>query len=154
MSTGGGGVEHNLFVRCVGENELISNSSCGNTYRYNTLLDSPGAPAHVATWQRLQVYGNIFRGTDGLRIFGDRHQIFSNYFEGNTLGINLGNGDGEDADGAKLTSHDRPDHCVIAFNTLVDNRTHYQMSGRKEAWARTTRPLRTTLFTDGRGGEN
>src|SRR5207253_1243572 len=76
-------------------------------------------------------YGNYFRGTDGLRIFGDRHQIFSNYFEGNSLGINLGNGDGEVADGAKLTSHDRPDDCVITFNTLIDNATHYEMGGRK-----------------------
>ena len=28
MSTGGGRVENNMFVRCVGENELISNKSC------------------------------------------------------------------------------------------------------------------------------
>ena len=41
MSEGHGIVEHNLFVRCVGENELISNKSCANTYRYNTIVDSP-----------------------------------------------------------------------------------------------------------------
>jgi hypothetical protein len=76
------------------------------------------------------VYGNYLRNTEGLRIFGDRHQIFSNYFEKNYIGINLGNGGAEVADGAPLTSHDRPDNCVIAFNTLVDNRTHYQMSRR------------------------
>jgi poly(beta-D-mannuronate) lyase len=130
MSTGGGVVEYNLFVRCVGENELISNKSCGNTYRYNTFLDSPGAQLTLRHGNDCVVYGNIFRGTDGLRIFGDRHQIFSNYFEGNTRGINLGNGGGEVADGAKLTSHDRPDNCVIAFNTLINNKTHYQMDGR------------------------
>ncbi len=131
MSTGAGLVEHNLFVRCIGENELISNKSCGNTYRYNTLLASPGAQLTLRHGNDCFVYGNIFRGTDGLRLFGDRHQVFSNYFERNTRAINLGNGDGEVADGAKLTCHDRPDHCVIAFNTLIENKITYQMDGRK-----------------------
>jgi poly(beta-D-mannuronate) lyase len=130
MSTGAGLVEHNLFVRCLGENELISNKSCGNTYRYNTFLESPGTQLTLRHGNDCLVYGNIFRGTDGLRIFGDRHQIFSNYFEKNSVGINLGNGGAEVADGAPLTSHDRPDHCVIAFNTLIDNATHYKMTPR------------------------
>jgi poly(beta-D-mannuronate) lyase len=133
MSTGSGVVEYNLFVRCTGENELISNKSCGNTYRYNTFLDSRGAQLTIRHGNDCVVYANIFRGLDGLRIFGDRHLIFSNYFEGNTRGINLGNGDGEVADGAKLTSHDRPDNCVIVFNTLVNNRAQYQMDGRTKA---------------------
>lgn len=130
MSTGAGLVEHNLFVRCLGENELISNKSCGNTYRYNTFLESPGTQLTLRHGNDCLVYGNIFRGTDGLRVFGDRHQIFSNYFEKNSVGINLGNGGAEVADGAPLTSHDRPDHCVIAFNTLIDNATHYKMTPR------------------------
>jgi poly(beta-D-mannuronate) lyase len=130
LSTGEGLVEHNLFVRCVGENELISNKSGGNTYRYNTFLESPGAQLTLRHGNDCRVYGNIFRGTDGLRIFGDRHLIFSNYFEKNSIGINLGNGGAEVADGAPLTSHDRPDHCVIVFNTLIENGTHYRMNAR------------------------
>ncbi len=131
LSRGDGLVEHNLFVRCTGENELISNKSCANTYRYNTFLDSPGAQLTLRHGNDCRVYANIFRGLDGLRVFGDRHWIFSNYFEGNTRGINLGNGDGEVADGAKLTSHDRPDDCVIVFNTFVNNRAAYEMDPRK-----------------------
>jgi len=76
------------------------------------------------------VYGNYLRNTDGIRIFGDRHQVFSNYLEGNSVGINIGNGDGEVADGDPLTSHDRPDNTVISFNTLINNTTSYLMSGR------------------------
>ena len=34
------------------------------------------------------------------------------------------------ADGAPLTSHDRPDDCVITFNTLVNNTRNYYMTGR------------------------
>src|SRR5262249_12276263 len=33
-------VENNLFVMCNGENEMISNKSSANTYRYNTFLNS------------------------------------------------------------------------------------------------------------------
>jgi len=130
LSRGDGLVEHNLFVRCLGENELISNKSCGNTYRYNTFLASPGTQLTLRHGNECEVYGNIFRDTDGLRIFGDGHRIFSNYFEGNTVGINLGNGGAEVADGAPLTSHDRPDRCTIVFNTLVNNATHYRMNAR------------------------
>lgn len=133
MSTGAAIVEYNLFVRCLGENELISNKSSGNTYRYNTILDSPGTQLTLRHGNDCLVYGNYFRNTEGLRIFGDRHLVFSNYFEGNYIGINLGNGGAEVADGAPLTSHDRPDNCVIIFNTLVNNRTHYQMSRRSPA---------------------
>ncbi len=130
MSMGRSLVEHNLFVRCNGENELISNKSGGNTYRYNTLIDSPGAQLTLRHGNECVVYGNYFRNTDGLRVYGDRHQIHSNYFEGNTKGIDMGNGDGEVADGAALTCHDRPDDCIVVFNTLINNTTQYQMGGR------------------------
>ena len=141
MSRGDALVEYNLFVRCVGENELITNKSGGNAYRYNTFLESPGCQLTLRHGNDCVVYGNYFRGTDGLRIFGDRHQIFSNYFEGNTLGINLGNGDGEVADGAKLTCHDRPDDCLIVFNTLIENKVQYAMGARKEGMG----AMRTTF---------
>ena len=130
LSAGAGVVEHNLFVRCRGDNEIVSNRSSGNTYRYNTVLDSPSSQFTLRAGHDCLVYGNVFRNTQGLRLYGDRHQVFSNYFEGNYIGITLGNGDGEMAEGASATTHDRPDYCVIAFNTLVDNRTHYQLSRR------------------------
>jgi poly(beta-D-mannuronate) lyase len=130
MSTGDAIVEYNLFERCNGENELISNKSCGNIYRFNTFVDSPGAQLTLRHGNDCQAYGNYFRNTDGLRVFGDRHLIHSNYFEGNTKGIDMGNGGGEVADGAKLTSHDRPDDCIIAFNTFINNAHHYHMGGR------------------------
>jgi poly(beta-D-mannuronate) lyase len=130
LSRGLGVIEHNLFVRCTGENELLSIKSGSNTIRYNTFLDSAGAQVTLRHGNENQVYGNYLRGTDGIRIFGDRHQVFSNYLEGNTGGINIGNGGAEVAEGAKLTSHDRPDHNVITFNTLVNNKRNYYMTGR------------------------
>jgi poly(beta-D-mannuronate) lyase len=129
MSNGFGLIEHNLFERCTGENELISNKSSSNTYRYNTIVDSPGGELTLRHGNDCLVYGNYFRNTAGMRIFGDRHQIFSNYLETST-GINIGNGAGEVADGAALTTHDRPDDNVITFNTLVDNTRNYFQTAR------------------------
>jgi poly(beta-D-mannuronate) lyase len=130
LSQGFGVIEHNLFVRCTGENEMLSIKSGSNTIRYNTLLESPGAQITLRHGNENLVYGNYLRGTDGIRIFGDRHQVFSNYLEANSGGINIGNGAGEVADGAALTTHDRPDDCVISFNTLVNNVRNYYMTGR------------------------
>jgi len=130
LSVGAGIVEYNLLVRCRGENELISNRSTENTYRYNTLADSPSAQFTLRHGNDCRVYGNTLRNTEGLRIFGDRHQIFSNVFEGNYIGVNLGNGSAEVSEGGSLNGHDRPDRCAIVFNTFVDNRTHFQMSRR------------------------
>jgi poly(beta-D-mannuronate) lyase len=130
MSRGDGVIERNLFERCTGENELISVKSGANAIRYNTFLDSPGAQLTLRHGNENEVYGNTLKGTDGIRIFGDRNKIYSNHLEGNTGGIQIGNGGAEVADGAPLTSHDRPDDTVIAFNTLVNNERQYFMSPR------------------------
>jgi poly(beta-D-mannuronate) lyase len=130
MSKGLGVIEQNLFVRCIGENELMSIKSGSNTIRDNTLLDSPGAQLTLRHGNENVVSGNYLRGTDGIRIFGDRNRVEGNYLERNTGGINIGNGDGEVADGAQLTAHDRPDDTLIQFNTLVHNERNYFMSPR------------------------
>jgi hypothetical protein len=130
LSTGNGICEYNLFVNCVGENELISNKSSGNTYRYNTFLDSVGAQMSQRHGNFNLIYGNYFKNTDGIRIYGDNNQVFSNYLEGNSSGINVGNGDGEVETGAPLTSHDKPDGTIVTFNTLINNTAQYFMQGR------------------------
>lgn len=151
LSTGGAIVEHNLFARSRGESELVSNRSSGNIFRYNTFIDSPNAQLSLRHGNDCQVYGNYFRNTEGLRIYGDRHQIHSNYFEGNYIGINLGNGSTEVATGGEVSGHDRPDDCLIAFNTLVDNRTHYQMSRRTPEPLGATRTLFVNNLLQGSG---
>ena len=113
-------VEYNLFEKCAGENELISVKASAVTLRYNTIRDCR-AQFTLRHGNFCKVYGNYFTKTPGLRIFGDDHTIFSNYFEECKLAINIGNGGAEVADGADLRSHDRPDRVLIAFNTLVNN---------------------------------
>ena len=78
------------------------------------------------------VHGNYQRGTDGIRIFGDHTRVLDNYLEGNTGAIQIGNGGAEVADGAPLTSHDRPDDTAITANTLVNNTRNYFMTPRDQ----------------------
>ena len=123
-------VEYNLFEDCDGENELISVKASRVILRYNTIRNCP-AQFTLRHGNFNQVYGNYFTNTPGLRIFGDDHIIYSNYFENCSPAINIGNGDGEVADGAQLTAHDRPDRVLIAFNTLVNNKTNITQAARK-----------------------
>lgn len=122
-------MEYNLFEDCAGENELISVKASKVTVRFNTIRN---CPAHLTLRHGNfnQVYGNYFFNTPGLRIFGDDHLIHGNYFEGCSIAINIGNGGAEVADGAPLTSHDRPDRVLIVFNTLVNNKTNIAQTAR------------------------
>ena len=122
-------VEYNLFEECYGENEMISVKASDVILRYNTIRNCP-AQFTLRHGNRCFVYGNYFINTPGIRIFGDDHIIHSNYFEGCSLAINVGNGGAEVADGAPLTSHDRPDNVLIAFNTMVNNQRNIVQTAR------------------------
>jgi poly(beta-D-mannuronate) lyase len=141
MSKGLGTIEHNLFVRCVGENEMLSIKSGSNIIQDNTLIDSPGAQLTLRHGNENIVRRNYLRGTDGIRIFGDRNRVDSNYLEGNTGAIQIGNGGAEVADGAPLTSHDRPDDSYITSNVLVNNTRNIFMTARVKGLGAT----RTTI---------
>jgi len=131
MSTSNSIVEYNLFEDCAGENELISVKASGVTLRYNTIRNCP-AQFTLRHGNKCLVYNNYFINTPGIRIFGDDHLITGNYFENCKPAITIGNGDGEVADGAKLTVHDRPDRVVISYNILVNNAQNYVMTQRKD----------------------
>ncbi len=78
-------VEHNVFEACDGEIEIISNKSGFNIYRNNTFRDSEGTLT-LRHGNDCEVYGNFFFGSNkrsgGVRIIGERHKVFNNYFEG------------------------------------------------------------------------
>lgn len=79
-------VEHNLFERCDGEMEIISNKSNENVFRNNTFKASAGTLT-LRHGHRAQVIGNRFIGegkarTGGLRIIGEGHLVADNLFQG------------------------------------------------------------------------
>ncbi|WP_205702894.1 polysaccharide lyase 6 family protein [Botryobacter ruber] len=141
-------VEYNLFVDCRGENENISHKASNCVYRYNTF--GPGSTElSLRHGNHTKVYGNFFFNTEGIRIFGDDHRIYSNYFEGNSRAIHLGNGGAEVADGADLKSHDRPDRCEIVYNTLVNNKQNFFMAGRKDGLGATHTTIANNIIQGG-----
>lgn len=141
-------VEYNLFEDCAGENELISVKASAVTLRYNTVSNCP-AQFTLRHGNKCLVYGNYFVNTPGLRIFGDDHLVYSNYFEHCNPAITIGNGDGEVADGAQLTAHDRPDRLLIAFNTLVDNEVNITMTRRKDGMGATFVTVANNMISGG-----
>jgi Chondroitinase B len=122
-------VENNLFVMCNGENELISNKSSANTFRYNTIRDSTSGELTLRHGNDCVVHSNFFINSAGLRFFGDDHKIYSNYFDECDPGIQIGNG-GTNIPPGELTGHDRPDRVRVSFNTLINNNRSVIMPGR------------------------
>jgi poly(beta-D-mannuronate) lyase len=141
-------VEYNLFEDCDGENELISIKASRVTVRYNTIRNCP-AQFTLRHGNFNQVYGNYFINTPGLRIFGDDHLIYSNHFENCSVGINIGNGGAEVADEAPLTSHDRPDRVLIAFNTLVNNKANIIQTAREKGLGSTFITIANNIIEGG-----
>ncbi|NML21759.1 T9SS type A sorting domain-containing protein [Pseudoflavitalea sp. G-6-1-2] len=140
--------EYNLFEDCAGENELLSVKASQLTVRYNTIRNCP-AQFTLRHGNRCEVYGNYFLNTPGLRIFGDDHKIYSNHYEDCSVAINIGNGDGEVADGAPLTSHDRPDRTLIVYNTLVNNTNNYKQDNRASGLGSTSTTFANNIIQGG-----
>ena len=116
-------VEANLFERCDGENEIISNKSCGNIYRGNTFLNCAGTLT-LRHGNRCVVDGNFFfgrgkRGSGGIRVIGEDHIAINNYIEEvREPGIWITAG----IPNSELKGYFQARNCLIAFNTLVDCR--------------------------------
>lgn len=76
-------VENNLFERCDGEIEIISNKSCDNIFRGNTFLNCAGTltlrHGHRATVENNVFLGEGKKGSGGVRIIGEGHRITGNY---------------------------------------------------------------------------
>lgn len=77
-------VMNNYFFGCSGEAEIISNKSCENRYRYNTFVGCGGALT-LRHGNRCRVTNNLFlgdgvKGTGGVRVIGEGHQIGGNIF--------------------------------------------------------------------------
>ncbi len=128
MSSGFTTVEYNLFEDCDGDPEIISVKSSDDTIRYNTFKRSQGTLC-LRHGNRSSAYGNFFlgenkSGTGGIRVYGDDHKIFNNYFQNLTgttwdAPITLTNGDYDG--GTNYSKHFRINRAKVVFNTLVNN---------------------------------
>lgn len=118
-------VVENLFERCDGEIEIVSNKTCGNLFRANTFRQCSGCLT-LRHGNRCIVEGNVFLGGDakgagGVRVIGEGHRVVDNYFSG-TKGraggaISLQAGIPE----SPLSGYFQVRDCLIARNVFVDN---------------------------------
>ena len=125
-------VERNLFDRCDGEIEIISNKSGDNTYRYNTFLESAGSLT-LRHGDRARVDGNFFIGngkanTGGVRIIGEDHVVVNNYFEGlrgsgYRTPISIVNG----VPDSPLNRYFQVRRALVAHNTIVNSYSAFEI---------------------------
>ncbi len=78
-------IEHNLFERCNGEAECISNKSCGNVYFRNRFLEVSGTLT-LRHGNGCEVLENAFLGgkarhCGGVRVVGEDHLVRGNHME-------------------------------------------------------------------------
>jgi poly(beta-D-mannuronate) lyase len=131
-------VEWNLFDQCNGEIEIISSKSCGNVYRWNTLIDCEGTLT-LRHGNRCRVEGNFFFGngrasTGGIRIIGEDHVVINNYLSGLTgtsMSSSLSMVDG--IVDSPLNGYFQVKRALVAFNTLVSNRVNITVGAGKDA---------------------
>ncbi len=133
-------IEHNYFNNWLGEIEIVSFKTSNNTFRYNTIENSPGTVT-LRISNQIDVYGNFFlqngtAGSGGVRVYGSGHQIYNNYFQGTS-----GQGDqrvaialqaGLDDPTSKLDPQPVKD-TLVAFNTFVDCKSNCITLGASNA---------------------
>ncbi|MDD3078008.1 MAG: chondroitinase-B domain-containing protein [Paludibacter sp.] len=118
-------VSNNFFEKCNGEIEIVSNKSCGNIYTNNLFLECKGTLT-LRHGNNCIVAGNYFIGNDisetgGVRIIGENHKVYNNYFE-NLRGTNfraavcIVRGKEHSA----LNEYFQVQNATIAYNTFVN----------------------------------
>jgi len=122
-------VEDNLFDRCNGEIEVISNKSCGNLYRNNLFLECVGTLC-LRHGHDCVVEGNVFLGnhaitatgeSGGVRVMGEGHRVVNNYFhriagESYRAALSLTKGN----ENLILNRYSQVKNTYVAHNTFVD----------------------------------
>ena len=87
MQTAACRVEGCYFYHCHGEQaEIVSNKSCGNSYRGNLFVECQGTltmrHGNGCTASGNYFRGNGMEGTGGIRLIGEDHVVEANYLEG------------------------------------------------------------------------
>ena len=120
-------VEHNLFLRCNGENEIVSNKSSYNRYTASTFQQCNGALV-LRHGHHTTVNGNFFLGdgakdAGGIRINDSHHRIFNNYMQdltGTTWNAALSIEGGKKPSGGDSNGYQAVDDIAIVHNSIVN----------------------------------
>jgi len=125
MTTANVTVSGNFFEHCNGEIEIISNKSCGNLYQNNLFFECHGMLT-LRHGNGCVVEGNYFFGngtteSGGVRIIGENHKVYNNYFEklrgtGYRAAICMVRG----KENSALSEYFQVKNALVEFNTMVD----------------------------------
>lgn len=125
MTTANVTVSGNFFEKCNGEIEVISNKSCGNLYNNNLFLECKGMLT-LRHGNNCTVDGNYFFGngvseSGGVRIIGENHKVYNNYFEnlrgtGYRAALCMVRG----KENSALSEYFQVKNAFVAFNTMVN----------------------------------
>lgn len=125
MQTANVKVTGNFFERCNGEIEIISNKSGGNYYFNNIFFECKGMLT-LRHGNDCTVEGNYFIGNNvsnsgGVRIIGENHKVFNNYFE-NLTGTNYRSAlcMVRGKENSVLNDYFQVKNAVVVFNTMVN----------------------------------
>lgn len=127
-------VNNNLFERCDGEVEIISNKSNNNEYRNNIFYKCEGSLV-LRHGNYCKIDGNIFIGDDhsefmgGVRIINTGHLITNNYFfkiKGKEFRSALAVMNGIPK--SPQNRYNQVTDVVVAYNTFVDCTIPWQFS--------------------------
>lgn len=127
-------VANNLFERCDGEVEIISNKSNNNEYRNNIFYKCEGSLV-LRHGNYCAIDGNIFIGDDnsefmgGIRVINTGHLITNNYFykiKGKEFRSALAVMNGVPK--SPQNRYNQVTDVVVAYNTFVDCKTPWQFS--------------------------
>jgi len=118
-------VEDNFFEKCNGDVEIISSKSCENVYRRNTFFECEGAltlrHGNSCLVEANYFFGNLQTNTGGVRIMGENHRVFNNYFEnlrGSSSRAPLVFMQG--FENSPLNGYFQVSNVTVAFNTFVN----------------------------------
>jgi len=125
MQTAGVKVTDNYFEDCNGETEIISNKSCGNYYSNNIFVRCKGTltlrHGNNCTVDGNYFIGNGIPGTGGVRIIGENHKVYNNYFQdlkGTDFRAAICMVRGKE--NSAPNEYFQVKNAVVAFNTMVD----------------------------------
>jgi poly(beta-D-mannuronate) lyase len=134
MTTAAVTVSGNIFEKCDGEMEIISNKSCGNLYTNNLFIDCRGTLT-LRHGNNCTVAGNYFFGngvssTGGVRIIGENHKVYNNYFE-NLAGTEFRSALSmvPGVENSLLNQYFQVKNALVAFNTMVNCKQSFYICG-------------------------
>jgi len=139
-------IEENIFEHCDGETEIISNKMSENIIRNNLFYESKGTLC-LRHGNGTAVYGNYFIGNGikdagGIRVIGEDHLIYNNYFQnmagtGQRSAIILMDG----VLNSPLNGYFQVKHVRVVGNTLVNCKQSFDIGSGKGGNNRILPPL-------------